>query len=44
MIALVLQPIAIAQAMPFSKFTRVSIFAGVRSSQTISTMRIHHQA
>ncbi len=37
--ALVLQPMAIAQAMPFSKLARVSIFAGVRSSHTISTMR-----
>jgi hypothetical protein len=44
MIAFVEQPIAIAAMMPFSKFLRASIFAGVRSSQTISTMRRPHAA
>ncbi len=42
--ALVLHPMAMAQAMPFSKLARVSILAGVRSSHTISTMRRPHSA
>ena len=37
--ALVEQPIAIATVMALSNASRVRIFAGVRSSQTISTMR-----
>ncbi len=39
MIALVEQPIAIATVIAFSKAFRVWILFGVRSSQTISTMR-----
>ena len=39
MIALVEQPIAIATVMAFSNALRLWIFCGVRSSQTISTMR-----
>src|SRR3954465_1161143 len=42
MIALVEQPIAIATVMAFSKAFRVWIFAGVKSSHTISTMRRPH--
>src|ERR1700753_3874982 len=42
MIALVEQPIAIATVIAFSKAFRVWIFFGVRSSQTISTMRRPH--
>src|ERR1700722_12271473 len=42
MIALVEQPIAIATVMAFSNALRVWIFFGVRSSQTISTMRRPH--
>ncbi len=44
MMALVLQPMAIAQAMALSKLARLSTRAGVRSSHTISTMRRPHSA
>src|SRR5678815_6019018 len=44
MIALVEQPIAIATAIAFSNDARLRIRAGVRSSQTISTMRRPHSA
>jgi hypothetical protein len=42
MMALVEQPIAIATVIAFSKALRVWIFRGVKSSQTISTMRRPH--
>src|SRR4051812_49916899 len=42
MIALVEQPIAIATAIAFSNALRVWIVFGVKSSQTISTMRRPH--
>jgi hypothetical protein len=42
MMAFVEQPMAIATAMPLRKAFRVSICLGVRSSQTISTMRRPH--
>ena len=42
MIALVEQPIAIATVIAFSNASRLWIFLGVRSSQTISTMRRPH--
>ena len=39
MMALVLQPMAMATVMAFLKCAGVSNWAGVRSSQTISTIR-----
>ena len=42
MMALVLHPSAMATARAFSKFLRVSMRAGVRSSHTISTTRRPH--
>ena len=44
MMALVLQPIAIATAIAFSKLLRVNTQEGVRSSHTISTIRRPHAA
>ena len=42
--ALVEQPMAMATVMAFSNEARLSILAGVRSSQTMSTMRRPHSA